>query len=71
MTFDQFLETNNLPIIGDVVITPTGYRVRVLEYIFTEYESFVLVRSFDPNSAVVKWPLDSIKKCKKEGDIKQ
>lgn len=67
MTFDEFLDKNNLPQIGEVVITPKGDKVEITRYVFDAYGDHVKVRLRATFDAVVEWTLDQLKVCKREG----
>ena len=68
MTFDEFLKSNDLPHMGEVVITPTGHKVEVIRYVFDAFDEYVKVRLLTAFDAVVEWSFDQIKQCKREED---
>lgn len=66
MSFLEFLDANNLPHIGEIVVTPGGLRVEVERYIFDQYDDYVNVRLIDAEDCVIEWMLDQLKLCKRE-----
>ncbi len=64
MTFDEFLNANNLPHVGEIVITPTGVKAEVERYVFDGYCDYVAV--YMETCGVVEWTFDQIKVCKRE-----
>lgn len=66
MPFGEFLRSNNLPYIGEVVKTPKGDRVEVVKYVFDAYDEYVKVRLLDAYECVVEWSFDQIRQCKRE-----
>ena len=67
ITFGQFLDANGLPYIGETVITPSGFKVEVVAYVFDEMEDYVKVRCEDGVNGVFTWYLDQFDGCTWEG----
>ena len=66
MSFLEFLDANNLPHIGEIVVTPGGLRVEVERYTFDQYDDYVSVRLIDSEDCVIEWMLDQLKLCTRE-----
>lgn len=66
MTFDEFLDKNNLPHIGEIIVTPKGDKVEITRYVFNTYGDYVTVRLLTAFDTVVEWTLDQLKFCKRE-----
>ena len=66
MTFNEFLDANNLPHIGETVITPAGTKAEVKRYVFDDYCNYVEVYIETINFCVIEWTLDQIKVCKRK-----
>lgn len=67
MTFNEFLDANNLPYIGEIVTTPTGVKAEVKRYVFDAYCDYVAVYIETDNlCGVFEWTFDQIKVCKRE-----
>ena len=67
MTFDEFLDTNNLPQVGETVITPSGAKATVKRYVFDSFCDYVAVYIETADlCGVFEWTLDQIKVCKRE-----
>lgn len=66
MSFEKFLDANNLPHIGEVVITPKGDEVEVIKYVFDAVDECVKVRLLTAFDAVVEWSFGRIKQCKRK-----
>lgn len=66
MAFEEFLRSNNLPCVGERVITPAGDRVEIERYVFDRYDDYVNVRFIDKTDWVVEWTLDQLKLCRRE-----
>ena len=67
ITFGQFLDANNLPCIGETVITPSGFKVEVVAYVFDEMEDYAKVRCEDGVNGVFTWYLDQFEEYTWEG----
>ena len=67
ITFGQFLAANGLPLIGEIVTTPSGFEVEVVAYVFDEMEDYVKVRCEDGVNGVFTWYLDQFEECTWEG----
>ena len=65
ITFREFLDANNLPSIGEIVTTPSGFKVEVVAYIFDEMEDCVWVRC--ENEMIITWYFDQFDECTWEG----
>ena len=65
MSFEKFLELNNLPQIGEQVCTPSGHDVEVVRYVFDAYCPYVEVLAPWCNMEI-EWTLDQIKVCKRK-----
>ena len=67
MNFKEFLDVNNLPHIGEIVVTPTGVKATVKRYVFDGYCDYVGVYIETANlCGVFEWTFDQIKVCKRE-----
>ena len=67
MPFGEFLRSNNLPYIGEVVITPTGVKAEVKRYVFDAYCDCVAVYINTADlCGVFEWTFDQIRVCKRE-----
>ena len=67
ITFGQFLDANGLPAIGEMVITPSGFKVEVVAYVFDEMEDYAKVRCEDGVNGVFTWYLCQFDECTWEG----
>lgn len=66
MDFNKFLDENDMPHVGEVVITPKGDRVEVVAYIFDNFDDYVKARLLTAFDAVVEWQFSQLKLCKRE-----
>lgn len=69
ITFGQFLDANSLPHIGEIVTTPSGFKVEVVAYVFDKMEDYVKVRCEDKVYGVFTWHLDQFNDCTWEGKV--
>ena len=67
ITFGHFLYANNLPRIGETVITPSGFKVEVIAYVFDKVEGYVKIRCEDKVYEEFTWYLSQLNKCTWKG----
>ena len=67
ITFDQFLHANGLPPVGEIVTTPSGFRVEVVGYVFDTMEDVVKIMSVEDPWVVTRWMFSQIRECTWEG----
>lgn len=69
MTFNQFLDERNLPPVGAIITTPSGFKVKVLHYLFFAYGARVRISTVNERVELF-WDFDTVRKCDWEGKRK-